>query len=764
MEKIEKYVIDLYDKLITEIEKYNKNYNKDFIYGAFLFAYNAHKNQYRKSKELYIIHPLNVAILLTKIEADDKTIIRALLHDVLDNKDIKPQDIEKNFGIKIKEIVLGVYKLGNLYYTIDMNSKDILNLKKELINIGDDIRIYLIKIVDRLHNLKTLDHLPKQKRYRIAKETKEIYIPIANFLSIGEFLHELNDLCFKYTQEDEYKKLDKIFGKNYEKHKKIIINTNNKIEQELQKQKIKIINIEGRVKSLYSIYKKTKAKNIDYKDIYDVLALRIITKNKQDIYKVLGILHNIYTAKNDRFKDYISSPKKNGYQAIHTTVIDENGEFLEFQIQSNQMMLLNKTGLAAHFIYKGFEGDFKSLPNWIKNGTKDTIDTKKFFENLGNEIIIGDIKCLDENKSIKLLPKDATLIDYAFLYSIENGKYFLKANINGEEILDPFFKLKSGDVIKLFKQKNIFTNYKIENFFNIKTSIAREEIKEIFKKYSTIKLVNLGKYTINTSLENLGYRHFENIPTKFRQNILKSFSFKDEEQMYFFIAIGSIETEKILNKVISIYTKDDKDKKVFIKINLKTIDDLSINNIIDTFFKLGISIEKIIYKKNKNTINISFNINNSSGLKDILKELKRLPNILNITRVFPFRLKIYYLFYTISLALIFCSVFFLNFFNVSSYEKGLILEIILFGSSIFMLGIAFLLKVIVKTILPDVLKYKRFWLSIFLLNTLIFFIIFWEILYLGFEFNYKFILYFLFCFIVYLSMFYEFLNIKKLSK
>ncbi|MGE4444387.1 MAG: HD domain-containing protein [Candidatus Altimarinota bacterium] len=762
---MEKYVQDLFDLLCAEIIKYNPYYNKVLLEKAFLFAYDAHKGIYRKSKELYITHPLSIAIHLTKIEADEISIVSALLHDVLDNKKITLGQIEKQFGAEVASIVKGVTQLGNLYYTLDMNKKDIENLKQSLVSVGDDIRIFLVKIADRFHNLETLEYLPKKKRYRIACETKEIYLPIVNFLSIGEFLSQMHDLCFQYIEEDEYKKLHKVFGKKYEYHKQKIIEAHNKIQKEFSQIKLQVVNIEGRVKSLYSIYNKIKNKNIDYKEIYDVLALRVITKTTQEAYIALGVIHKLYNVKNDRFKDYISTPKENGYQSIHTTVYDENGDFLEFQIQTQGMSKLNKSGLAAHFIYKGFGVEYKELPNWMKGVLdiqKKTIDSKSFFEKLSQEIIISEIKCFDSKGEYILLPKNSVLIDYAFSYSLDSGKFFSGAHVNGVLIEDPFYQLKNGDFIKLKNSNKIYIDYKIENFFLLKTKVSREQIKGLFKKYAQTKAEQLGEYLLNSQLENLGFRHFGANPQKVRKSVIKSVGLRDEQQLYLFVALGSLPVEKVVNKISQLNNKEEYNKEVSLKIKFKTKDFLSLNNITKTFYDLDIEMSKIVYRENKNYASVSFVIDSNTSLNELLKELKRIPNVSYIRRIFPLRLKLYYVFYALSLFIITAIIFTINFLDISKYQKNLFLELVLFGSSFFMLFIVFFLKFIVKTILPDVLKYKRFWLSLFFLNTFIFFIIFWEILFLGF--NVNFILYFLFCFFMYIMMFYEFLVNKKLKK
>lgn len=760
---IENQIEELFEWLEREVSKYNPYYNRDLLKKAFLFAYDAHKWVLRKSKDPYITHPLNVALHLAKIEADEVSIIAALLHDVCDNASVSADLIKKEFWEEVFEIISWVNKLWDLYYTLDMNQKDIEHLKNMLVQAGSDIRIFLVKIADRYHNLETLEFLPKQKRYRIARETQEIYLPIVNFLSIWEFLWYMHNLCFKYTEEEEYKKLNKIFGKNKKKHESQIITAHNKIKKVFDDEKIWIINIEWRVKSLYSIYNKIKNKHIDYTEVYDVLALRVITKNLWDAYRALGVIHKLYKIKNDRFKDYISSPKDNGYQSIHTTVYDENWDFLEFQIQTTQMFQLNKSWLAAHFIYKWFGVEYNNLPNWMKGVLdiqKQTIDSKSFLEKLSQEIIISNIKCFDEKGGTHLLPKKSTLIDYAFSQSLNEGKYFFEALINGNIVKNPFYILQNGDSITLKKWQKIYFDYKIENFFLLQTDIAKEQIKGILKKYSQSKSIQLGKYILDNQLETLWYRHFYAMNTTTKKHIFKSIWVWDEQMLYLWLGIGSIEVEKVINKISPFYTQGEKVyKNIVLKIKFKTKDFLSINHILQTFFTLGIDITKVIYKESKNLAWFEFSLaRDFSQFSDALKELKRVPNVASISRVFPIRLKIYYTLCSLIVVCILIVPFIIQRLNISHSEKSFLLELVLFGSSVCMVGMVFSLKYIVQVTLPDVLRYKRFWLSLFWLNTLIFFVLFWELSTFWVKIN--FILYFLFFSIVYIIMFYEFLKNK----
>lgn len=756
------YVTQLYDTLIAEIAKYNSESDTHLIQRAFLYAKEAHKDTLRKSKEPYIIHPLHTALHLAKIEADDVSIVSGLLHDVLDNKNYKIKNIIDEFWEEVGNIVSGVVKLGDLYYTLDMNKREVENLKKNLILAGNDVRIFLVKLADRYHNLQTLECLPKQKRYRIAKETEEIYLPIVNFLSIGEYLSSLHDLCFMYTHEEEYKNLQKIFWKRYEFYKQKIIDVHKRIQKEFEKAHIGVINIEWRVKSLYSIYKKIKVRNIDLEDIYDVLALRIITKNRKDAYTVLWILHKLYKVKSDRFKDYISDPKLNGYQSIHTTVYDVDGEYVEFQIETQEMKKLNKLWMAAHFLYKWFGLDYKDFPEWMKwvlENQKKDLKWGEFIKKMANEVVVTEITCFDEKWNFYLLPKGSTLIDFAFVSWYEKWKFFTWALVNNTPTQNPFLQIYNNDMIIIETGKKVFIDYKIENFFLLKTNEAKNHIKQIFEKYSKQKLTLLWQFMIDNTLEIYSYRHFQSYSQKIKHQVCKSFWVKNEEQLYLFIAIGSIDTQAVLKKIMSLFDKKVFDKKVTLRLNLKMKDFNTIACVTKIFYNLHLSLFALEYIQWRNMILVSFEVDDNSTLQEVLWEIKRAPNILSVTRVFPFRLTLYYIIYFASVSVMTAIIFFMNYFNFDVTAQSLLLQSILFSTSILMAAIVFFIKYVVKTILPDILRYKRFWLSLFLLNTYVFFIIFWEALLVGF--SVFFILYFFLSFLIYIIISYEYFSYRK---
>ena len=762
LKNMEKEILDLLNQLKLEIVKYNPYYDQDLLQKAFLFAYSAHKGFYRLSKEPYITHSIHTAIKLTKLEADEVSIVCALLHDVLDNPDYSIDNIKYNFWEEVAKIVLWVYKLWEIYYTSDMTKTEVDMLKNKLVMAWDDIRIFLIKIADRYHNLETLEFHNKEKRYRIAKETQEVYIPIVNFLSIWEFLTDMYDLCFKYTNEKEYNKLYKLFWKKYSYYEWKIMQAHNLVQEEFEKYWLEFLKIEWRVKTLNSIYKKMQNKKLEINQIYDVLALRVVLKNVSDCYIALWIIHKIFKIKNDRFKDYISYPKNNWYQSIHTTVYDLSWDFLEFQIQTESMYKLNKTWLAAHFIYKWFWVDFNTLPNWmhdILNVQKKTLDSKKFLEKLKQEVIISEIKCYDKNWTRYLLPKESVLIDFAFAYAEEYWKYFSGAFINWVFVQDPFYKLDNWNLIKLQKSKEVFTDYKVENFFQIKTPKAREAMRNIFSKYSKVKLNELWKYLLNNSLEIYWLRHFHYLPTQIKARIYKDYWVVSEDQLYLFLAIESLDYNLVASNILSLSSKLDFKKELSLKVYTKSYDYTILKNITDILFNLNIDLQKINYNKSKNYVFINIKLSDIEIFDNLVSEIKRAPNVLDVVRVFPFRLKLYYLLFSIFLTILMSVAFYLNMFYISIESNKIIVDITLFFQLVIFLSLIFYLRFLVRKMLPDILKYKRFYLSLSILNTFMLVIIIYN--WLKIWFDIFMIWYIIINFLVYFRLLYNYKKLKK---
>ena len=339
------------DAICEDVSKYLVGFDKSKFLKAFQFAEKSHKGQFRKNGDPYIIHPIETVKNLIKLRADEDTLIAALLHDVPEDTGISMDQIQNLFGEKVAFLVDGITKLSKVYYRNDMEERQVESLKKLLIHTAKDPRVILIKLADRLHNMQTLEFVQKNEKIkRISKETLEIYVPIANLLGIQDLKSTLEDLCFKYLYPEDYEKLRSKIMSTFEKYYGVLEKMLETIKKELKKHEIQA-KVTGRTKSLFSIYKKIISQNKTVDDINDRIALRIITKKKEDCYTALGIVHDLFTPRPGEFKDYIAVPKVNGYQSIHTTVFGLNGVMTEIQIRTEKMHIESEYGIAAHYFY-----------------------------------------------------------------------------------------------------------------------------------------------------------------------------------------------------------------------------------------------------------------------------------------------------------------------------------------------------------------------------------------------------------------------------
>lgn len=475
------------------IKKFQENYpdsDAEIIALAYDFAAKAHADQIRKSGEPYIQHSLHTAYVLAEIKMDLNTIVAGLLHDVPEDTNHSLEEIKKNFGEEVQTLVKGVTKLGKLKYRGVERYKE--NLKKMFIAIAGDLRIIYIKFADRLHNLRTLEALPENKRERIANETLEIYAPIAGLLGAWRLKWQMEDICFKHLHPTEYKQLEY----KYEVERKTERNqffqkVKKELKKELEKHKIKSYSIEYRFKHLYSIWQKMQNKNRKFDEIYDVFALRVIVPDISDCYKVLGIIHTLWKPKINRFKDYIAVPKPNGYRSIHTTVFGLEGKSTEFQIRTPEMNDESLYGLAAHWHYKNTGGGEDNQPQWIKEILqikKDNKDTYKFLEEVKSANVFQNrIFVFSPKGDVFELPDKATPVDFAYAIHTDVGNKTTGVLINDRHAsLDQ--ELKNGDLVEIITDKNRQAPASAWLKF-AKTRHAREMIRKHSRKiiFSKIK-------------------------------------------------------------------------------------------------------------------------------------------------------------------------------------------------------------------------------------------------------------------------------------
>jgi GTP pyrophosphokinase len=482
------------EEIIAKVKENNPQADTDLIRLAYEYADRAHKGQIRKSGEPYIIHPLYTAFLLAQMKADLNTVIAGLLHDVPEDTDYGIEDVKKNFGEEIAHLVEGITKLGKIKYRGLERYRE--NLRKMFLAMASDIRIIMIKFCDRLHNLMTIESLPKEKQERISRETLEIYVPIAELLGMWGLKWQMDDLCFKILYPDEFKKIEY----KYEIEKKAennqyIQRVKNILHEELKKAAVGH-STEGRFKHLYSIWLKMQTKNRRFDEIYDVFALRILVGTISDCYKTLGIIHSLWRPKPGRFKDYIALPKPNGYRSLHTTVFGPDGKSVEFQIRTEEMNDEALYGIAAHWHYKRkFKNEKNEQPKWVEEILeiqKQIKNTEDFIKNVKFEVFQHRIFIFSPKGDVFELPENSTPIDFAYAVHTEIGNKATGAIVN-EEMGKLDQTLKNGDMVEIIIDKNRRgPNLAWLDF--AKSKRAKEKIKQNAEKYSLFKrLLKMGR-------------------------------------------------------------------------------------------------------------------------------------------------------------------------------------------------------------------------------------------------------------------------------
>ncbi len=470
---------------------------KEMITEAFEFAQKAHQGQKRKSGEDYIQHSLATAKILAEIGMGSRTISAALLHDVPEDTGVTLEEIKKKFGEEIASVVDGVTKLGKIRLRGSQKEYFLENLRKMFFAMAEDIRVVIIKLADRLHNMRTLEFVPREKQERIARETVEIFVPIADRLGIGAIKGELEDLAFKYLDPENYKSVENLEDKYYKDAEKYINQAAKEIKKELERSGIKVLEIYGRAKHLHRLFLKLQKHDMDINQVYDLAAVRIVVPEVADCYEALGIVHKKYRPMVGRIKDYISLPKPNGYQSIHTTVFGPEGRILEIQIRTKKMHDEAEFGIAAHWIYgekekkkwvnyfwkkrgKVPEGELiwvKQLREWQKEIGRDD---EEFLEGLKIDFFKNHIFAFTPKGDIIDLPEEATPVDFAYSIHSEIGERATGAKADGKMVpLD--YQIRNGQMVEIFVTKDRKLPSRDWLRF-VKTSLARSHIRRALKK------------------------------------------------------------------------------------------------------------------------------------------------------------------------------------------------------------------------------------------------------------------------------------------
>ena len=565
------------DKLLAQLKAHNSSADVEKVVRAYEYANAAHKGQFRISGEAYIHHPLQVALILAELEMDTQSVVAALLHDVVEDTDISLKEIEENFGADVAVLVDGVTKLGKISYTTK-EEQQIENLRKMFLAMAKDIRVILIKLADRLHNMRTLKSMTPEKQREKARETMEVYAPLAHRLGIATVKGELEDLALKYLDPVAYQEITEgIKQKKFERDE-YISDVMQSLEDKLKEIGIKG-QINGRAKHFYSIYRKMYNQQKTLDEIYDLFAVRIIVDTVSDCYTVLGMVHEQFSPIPMRFKDYIAMPKPNMYQSLHTTVIGPNGNPLEIQIRTWEMHDVAEKGVAAHWKYKeGISGssDYDSKFAWVRQLLeiqKETMDEDEFMRTLKIDMFADEVFVFTPQGDVINLPAGATPIDFAFAIHSAIGYKMMGARVNGK-IVTIDTKLQNGDIVEILTSTSVYGPSR-DWLKIVKTSQARNKINQWFKKERRDENIIRGKDLIDKELK----RHSLSFGQLFRQEwidpILRRYNLNNLDDLYASIGYGGLTAQKIIMRLRDEYLRVAKQEGAQSTLDALTLDALS---------------------------------------------------------------------------------------------------------------------------------------------------------------------------------------------
>ena len=542
------------DFLIERAQKQNPSVNVEKIREAYECAAKAREGQKRKNGDPYIIHPVSVAEIIVEMGLDTDSICAGLLHDCMEDTDFQYDQIKEKFGVEVADLVDGVTRLGRLHYSKEQEQME--DLRKMLIAMAKDIRVILIKLADRLHNMRTIQFMKEEKQRSKALETMEIYAPIAHRLGMQKVKWELEDLSLQRLDPVGYNEIVEGLERQHNEHEEMLNRIKQTIGKKLDDSGIHN-SISARVKHIYSIYRKMYAQNKSIDEIYDICAVRVIVESVADCYNVLGYVHDLYKPIPGRFKDYISTPKPNGYRSLHTTVIGRSGVPFEVQIRTEEMHKMAEYGIAAHWKYKqgiGTDGKQNSGNNeetyaWIRQLLESQQDTEAedFIKAIKVDLFSDEVFVFTPRGEVVNLPAGATPIDFAYGIHSAVGNRMIGCKINGR-IAPIEYKLQNGDIVEILTSKET-KGPKRDWLKIIKTSEARNKIKQWFKKECREENIAQGKEELDRELRSgLLYSHFVEKP-EIQQNVLKKFGYSSLEELYAALGYGGITVTKVINKV-----------------------------------------------------------------------------------------------------------------------------------------------------------------------------------------------------------------------
>ena len=557
----------LYDELIRSIRKYHPSTDISMVEKAYRIASRAHEGQVRKSGEPYIIHPLCVAIILADLELDKETIVAGLLHDVVEDTVMTQEELAHEFGDEVALLVDGVTKLGQLNYSADKVEVQAENLRKMFLAMAKDIRVILIKLADRLHNMRTLQYMKESKQKEKARETMDIYAPIAQRLGISKVKTELDDLSLKYLKPDVYYDLVEKINLKKSEREQFVQSIVDQVKKHMDQAGISA-EVNGRVKHFFSIYKKMVNQDKTLDQIYDLFAVRIIVDTVKDCYAALGVIHEMYTPVPGRFKDYIAMPKPNMYQSLHTTLIGPNGQPFEIQIRTFEMHRTAEYGIAAHWKYKEASDGKKPTAqqaeeklSWLRQileWQRDMSDNREFLSLLKSDLDLfnENVYCFSPAGDVKTLPQGSTTVDFAYSVHSAVGNKMVGARVNGK-LVPIEYQIQNGDRVEIITSQN--SRGPSRDWLKIvKSTQAKNKINQWFKQELKEDNILKGKEMLNNYAKLKGKVLGELTKPRYIEAVLKKYGFRDWDSVLAALGHGGLKEGQILNKLVDAYEKEHK--------------------------------------------------------------------------------------------------------------------------------------------------------------------------------------------------------------